>query len=92
MLCYATPSSTASLKSRICHLSEAGLLRLSWKEVTDWVSAEHVHMSVSCKKCVELIQLIYIKQCVDADGFTLAGFTFLVPAHPGSPGQIPEEQ
>jgi len=25
-------------------------------------------------------------------GFTLPGFTFLVPAHPGSPGQIPEEQ
>jgi len=24
-------------------------------------------------------------------GFTLAGFTFLLPAHPGSPGQIPEE-
>jgi len=25
-------------------------------------------------------------------GFTLAGFTFLVPAHPGGPGQIPDEQ
>ena len=25
-------------------------------------------------------------------GFTLPGFTFLVPAHPGSPGQIPEDQ
>jgi len=25
-------------------------------------------------------------------GFTLPGFTFLVPAHLGSPGQIPEEQ
>ena len=25
-------------------------------------------------------------------GFTLPGFTFLVPAHPGSPGQIPAEQ
>ena len=25
-------------------------------------------------------------------GFTLPGFTFLVLAHPGSPGQIPAEQ
>jgi len=25
-------------------------------------------------------------------GFNLPGFTFLVPAHPGGPGQIPEEQ
>jgi len=25
-------------------------------------------------------------------GFTLPSFTFLVPAHLGSPGQIPEEQ
>jgi len=29
---------------------------------------------------------------VNPDWFTLPGFTFLVPAHPGSPGQIPEEQ
>jgi len=29
---------------------------------------------------------------VNPDGFTLPGFTFLVPAHPGSPGQILEEQ
>jgi len=32
-----------------------------------------------------LLQLIEI-------GFTLPGFTFLVPAHPCSPGHIPEEQ
>jgi len=25
-------------------------------------------------------------------GFNLPGFTFLVPAHPGGPGHIPEEQ
>jgi len=25
-------------------------------------------------------------------GFNLPGFTFLVPAHPGGPGQIREEQ
>jgi len=25
-------------------------------------------------------------------GFTFPGFAFLVPAHPGSPGQIPEKQ
>ena len=25
-------------------------------------------------------------------GFNLPGFTFLVPAHPGGPGHVPEEQ
>jgi len=25
-------------------------------------------------------------------GFNIPGFTFLVPAHPGDPGHIPEEQ
>ena len=29
---------------------------------------------------------------VNPDWFYLPGFTFLVPAHPGGPGQIPEEQ
>jgi len=29
--------------------------------------------------------------CLSA-GFNLPGFTFLVPAYPGSPGQIPAEQ
>jgi len=27
-----------------------------------------------------------------AEGFNLPGFTFLVPAHPGGPRHIPEEQ
>ena len=29
---------------------------------------------------------------VNPDWFYLPGFTFLVPAHPGGPGHIPEEQ
>jgi len=32
------------------------------------------------------------KQHLSNNGFNLPGFTFLVPAHPGGPGHILEEQ
>jgi len=36
-------------------------------------------LTISCSRKIQI-------------GFNLPGFTFLVPAHPGGPGHIPEEQ
>jgi len=44
---------------------------------------------VKVQTCTQLIPLPLSLAPVNPDWFYLPGFTFLVPAHPGSPGQSP---
>jgi len=59
------------------------------EDPTEWLSGMRCRLAYGPADATATHYLLLQQMQI---GFTILAFTFLVPAHPGSPAQIPEEQ